>query len=124
MSYIDQFQPPYFLLLAGLLISLTSGAAFSQVLKQTVNDWYEKRSTRSLAKLQGIDVQLPFLGICMGICIFLASGLSIFGFSGWVSYGFSLPLTLLSAGLIWTQLKSNLAILEGGNARAFELDIF
>ena len=54
------------MLVAGLLIAVTSGLAFSAVLKEAVNDWYKKRSTRSISKLQGLDVQLPFAGICLG----------------------------------------------------------
>ncbi|NEP19289.1 MAG: hypothetical protein F6J97_20735 [Leptolyngbya sp. SIO4C1] len=118
------FDPPYFFLLAGLLIAVTSGSAFAAVLKQSVADWYDKRSTRTLATLQGIDLQLPFFGICLGTCIFLASGLGIFGFPAWFTYAAAAPLTFLSAGFIWRQLKGNLALLESGQERAFELDIF
>lgn len=116
--------PPYFLLVAGLLIAITSGLAFSAVLTGTVNDWYKKRSTRSISKLKGFDLQLPFAGICLGSCIFLASGMCIFGFTSLIAYGMALPLVLLSAGLVWYQLRKNLEMLESGNTRAFELDGF
>lgn len=116
--------PPYFLLVAGLLIAIASGTAFSGVLKESIGDWYKNRSTRSISKMQGFDLQLPFVGICLGSCIFLASGMSIFGFPTLISYGMALPLVLLSAGLVWYQLRKNLAALESGNARAFELDSF
>ena len=114
--------PPYFLLVAGLLIAITSGSAFSAVLKESVEAWYKNRSTRSISKLQGLALQLPFIGICLGSCVFLASGMSIFGFSAKIAYGMAAPLVLLSAGLVWSQLKKNLAALESGNTRAFELD--
>ncbi|MEL6248645.1 MAG: hypothetical protein AAFR15_11605 [Cyanobacteria bacterium J06627_15] len=107
-----------------MLIAVTSGAAFGAVLKQSVSDWYAKRSTRTLATLQGVDLQLPFFGICMGTCIFLASGLGIFGIPASLAYAMSAPLTFLSAALVWRQLCSNLALLESGQERAFELDIF
>lgn len=116
--------PPYLLLVAGLLIAITSGLAFSAVLKESVGDWYKNHSTRSISKLQGFDLQLPFAGICLGSCIFLASGMSIFGFSAKVAYIMATPLVFLSAGLVWYQLKKNLAALESGNTRAFELDGF
>ena len=114
--------PPYFLLIAGLLIAITSGTAFSAVLKEAVGDWYKNRSTRSISKMQGLDIQLPFAGICLGSCIFLASGMSIFGFTSKIAYAMAAPLVLLSAWLVWSQLKKNLAALESGNTRAFELD--
>ncbi|MEL6453331.1 MAG: hypothetical protein AAFQ40_01275 [Cyanobacteria bacterium J06623_5] len=115
--------PPYFMLAAGLFIAITAGAAFSAVLKGAVDDWYKKRSTRSISKLQGFDLQLPFFGICLGSCVFLASGMCIFGFTSKISYAMAAPLVLLSAGLVWSQLKNNLALLESGNPRAFELDV-
>ncbi|MEM9904464.1 MAG: hypothetical protein AAF921_05500 [Cyanobacteria bacterium P01_D01_bin.44] len=118
------FDPPYFFLVAGLLISVTSGAAFAAVLKESLDAWYQKRSARKLAKLQGIDLQLPFFGICAGTCIFLASGLGIFGFPLWFAYGSAAPLTFLSAALVWRQLESNLSLLESGEENAFELDAF
>jgi len=120
--YVPQ-TPPYFLLAAGLFIAITSGLAFAAVLKESIGDWYKKRSTRSISKMQGLAIQLPFLGICLGSCVFLASGMCIFGFTAKIAYLMAGPLVLLSAGLVWTQLKNNLALLESGNPRAFELDI-
>lgn len=120
MYYLD--TPPYFLLAAGLFIAITSGLAFGAVLKGSVGDWYAKKSTRSISKLRGFDLQLPFLGISLGSCIFLASGMSIFGFPAKIAYAMAAPLVLLSALLVWTQLRKNLAALESGNTRAFELD--
>lgn len=116
--------PPYLLLIVGLFIAITSGSAFSAVLKGAVSDWYKNRSTRSISKLQGFDLQLPFVGICLGSLMFLASGMSIFGFTPFIAYGMALPLVVLSAGLVWSQLRKNLADLESGNIRAFELDGF
>ena len=116
--------PPYFMLVAGLLIAITSGLAFSAVLKESVDDWYKKRSTRSISKMQGFDLKLPFAGICLGSCVFLAAGMCIFGFTAMIAFGMAFPLVLLSAVLVWSQLKSNLAALESGNTRAFELDGF
>ena len=114
--------PPYFLMVAGLLIAITSGLAFSAVLQESIGDWYKNRSTRSISKMQGFDVKLPFAGICLGSCVFLASGMCIFGFTSVIAYGMSFPLVLLSAGLVWSQLKKNLVALESGNTRAFEID--
>ncbi|MEL7354475.1 MAG: hypothetical protein AAF171_26460 [Cyanobacteria bacterium P01_A01_bin.116] len=116
--------PPYFLLAAGLFIAITSGLAFSAVLKDSIGEWYKNRSTRSISKMQGLDIKLPFAGICLGSCMFLASGMCIFGFTSLIAYGMAFPLVLLSAALVWSQLKSNLTALESGNTRAFELDGF
>ncbi|UBF25173.1 hypothetical protein K9N68_26655 [Kovacikia minuta CCNUW1] len=115
-------EPPYFLLIAGLLISITSGAAFEAVLKQSVQAWAKNRSTRSLATLQGVELLLPFLGMALGVCVFLSSGVEIFGFPTRLAYMISIPLTVLISGLIWRQLGVNLVQLEQGGSQALDLD--
>jgi hypothetical protein len=117
-------EPPYFLLLFGLFAGMTSGAAFEASLKQKVKEWSKNRSTRTLAQMRGIQLLLPFLGIAAGICVFLAAGLEIFGFPTWLSYSVSLPLTLLIAVLVWSQLGNLLAQLERGGSKALDLDAF
>lgn len=115
-------DPPYFLLVAGLLISLASGAAFEAVLKQSVQEWSRNRSTRTLANLQGMRLFLPFLGISLGICLFLSSGMEIFGFSTDLSYLIAIPLTVFIGWLVWAQLGKILIELERGGSRALDLD--
>jgi hypothetical protein len=117
-------QPPYVLFLAGFLAAITSGYAFSTALQQSVNDWNKKRSTRILANLRGPQLQIPFLGICAGVCVFLASGIQLFGFSGKVAYAMGVPLTLLSGLLIWSQLGKILVLIEEGGSKALDLDSF
>ncbi|MCL6433009.1 MAG: hypothetical protein K6T90_02155 [Leptolyngbyaceae cyanobacterium HOT.MB2.61] len=119
MVYND---PPYFLLIAGLLVSLTSGAAFDAVLKQSVQAWQKNRSTRSLANLQGMQLLVPFLGIAAGVCLFLSSGVEIFGFPTKLAYAISIPLTIFIGWLVWSQLGKILVQLERGGSKALDLD--
>jgi hypothetical protein len=115
-------EPPYFLLVVGLLIGITSGLAFEATLKQLVQEWYKNRSTRSIANLQGVQLFVPFAGISIGICIFLSSGLEIFGFPSQMSYTIALPLTLFIGVLVWLQLGRILVLLERGGSQALDLD--
>lgn len=115
-------EPPYVLMIAGLFVSLASGIAFESVLKQAVQDWSKNRSTRTLATLQGIQLFIPFLGIALGICLFLSSGMEVFGFTTQLSYAIALPLTVLVGWLIWSQLGKILAQLERGGSQALDLD--
>ena len=128
ISYSDSdlvySQPPYILLLAGFLAAVSSGYAFSTSLQQSVQEWNRKRSTRILASLRGPQLQVPFAGICIGVCVFLASGIQLFGFSGKVAYAMGGPLTLLSGLLIWTQLGRILTLIEEGGSKALDLDSF
>lgn len=117
-------DPPYFLLVAGMLAGLTSGLAFEATLKELVQEWARTRSSRLLANLQGVQVQLPFLGICIGVCVFLGSGLEIFGFPTWLSYAISVPLTIFMGLLVWFQLGKLLVQLDKGGSRALDLDSF
>ncbi len=117
-------QPPYILLLAGFLAAVTSGYAFSTALQESVSDWNRNRSTRILATLRGPQLKIPFLGICAGVCVFLASGIQLFGFSGKVAYAMGAPMTILSGLLIWSQLGKILAMIEEGGSKALDLDSF
>ncbi len=117
-------DPPYFLLVFGLFVGVTSGAAFEATLKQKANEWFRNRSTRTLAQMQGVQLLLPFVGISAGVCVFLAAGLEIFGLPGWLSYLVSLPLTIFIGVLVWAQLGQVLMQLERGGSKALDLDAF
>ncbi|MEX0268774.1 hypothetical protein AB3R30_06520 [Leptolyngbyaceae cyanobacterium UHCC 1019] len=117
-------EPPYFLLIAGLLVSFASGAAFNAVLKQSVHRWSKSRSSDDLKRLRGLQLLLPFLGIAAGVCVFLSSGMEIFGFPANLAYAIALPLTILIAWLIWFQLGKILIQLQEGGSKALDLDSF
>ncbi|MEL7037264.1 MAG: hypothetical protein AAFO04_16810 [Cyanobacteria bacterium J06592_8] len=114
--------PPYIILVVGLFAGITSCTAFITTLKQLLKEWSVSRSTRALANLRGFQLLLPFCGIAVGICLFLASCLQIFTFSYTFSYSFSIPLTLLMAGLVWYQLTRLLIQLEQKGAKGIDLD--
>lgn len=121
MSYFS--EPPYFLLVAGLLVALTCGSAFAATLKQIVQKWSSARASKAIAKLQiGGQLLVPFLGICAGVCIFLSSGLEIFGFPAMLSYVVAVPLTLLLGLLVWLQLGSMLNLVERKGFQAIDID--
>ncbi|MBI4780626.1 MAG: hypothetical protein HY785_04820 [Oscillatoriophycideae cyanobacterium NC_groundwater_1537_Pr4_S-0.65um_50_18] len=118
------YDPPYFLLVAGLFASITSGLAFDATLKQAVNIWARNRTTQTLENVQGFPLLLTFLGICAGICVFLASGVQIFGFPTGIAYGVAFLLTLMTGLLVWWQLGKILIQLEQGGSKALDLDSF
>ena len=114
-------QPPNFLIFAGLFIGLTCGLAFEATLKSQVKAMLNKPADQML---KGSGLQLPFFGICVGICVFLSSGLEIFILNRWLSYGLSLPMTIFIAALVWIQLASVLKQLKEGGSKAIDLDAF
>ncbi len=117
-------QPPYLLILVGLFISITCGLAFKAILEQKVQKWMKTPSPHIIKEMQGVELKLPFLGICVGICIFLATGLEIFSINPWFSYGVSLTTTVFIAALIWTQLGKLLVEFQKGGSKALDLDSF
>ncbi|MGB3534182.1 MAG: hypothetical protein WBA13_11760 [Microcoleaceae cyanobacterium] len=118
----EMTQPPYFFLAASLVAGILCAFTFGVTLKVRVQDWKKNQSTRTLANLKGIQLLLPFSGIACGICGFLASCLQIFTFSPQFSYGFSIPLTALTAGLVWYQLSRVLYQLEVKGAKNIDFD--
>ena len=117
-------EPPYVLLVIGLFVSITSGAAFEATLKQQVNEWIKSPYDPSIDKLKSLSLQVPFLGICGGICVFLAAGLEVFSISRWIAYAVALPLTLFIGYLVWSQLGKLLKLLHQGGSKALDLDAF
>lgn len=120
----DIFYPniPYFLLVAGFLASVTSGYAFSETLKQSIKRWSDNRASMSLNDIRDYTLWVPFLGTCVGVCVFLASGVQIFAFSARSAYTMSVPLTVVGGIMMWYQLGQVLSQIQEGGSRALDLD--
>ncbi|MBD2663960.1 hypothetical protein B6N60_05042 [Richelia sinica FACHB-800] len=120
--YYFPLQPPYFLLLAGFLAALTSGVALSGTLKVIVRQWTNKRTENQKYPSPWKQVVVPFIGITAGICVFVSSGLEIFGFPTLLAVGVGLPLSLLTCLLVWFQLGSMLDFAEQRGMKSLDLD--
>ncbi|MGK7890167.1 MAG: hypothetical protein AB4042_12600 [Leptolyngbyaceae cyanobacterium] len=124
LPYDTYPSTPYVLLAAGFLASVTSGFAFSETLKESVRNWSNNKESISLPSIQNLRLLIPFAAVCVGVCVFLASGVQIFAFSATVAYAISFPLTLVGGLLLWYQLGRLLIQLEKGGSRALDLDGF
>lgn len=116
------YEPPFFLIVFGLFTGITCGLAFEAALKEQVQSWSKSRSSRNLEQMKGFRLLIPFLGICGGVCLFLAAGLAIFSISMKIAFALSLPITVAVGWLIWTQLIKMMLLLEKGGSRALDLD--
>ena len=118
-------EPPIGLLFFGFFIGITCGLAFDAALKQQVKQWQkEVKSGKPTDLSQMSKFLLPFTGVCVGICLFLGAGLEIFIYDRGISFAFAGPLTFLTAGLVWSQLKKLITQLLEGGSQALDLDAF
>jgi hypothetical protein len=117
-------QPPYVLLIAGFLAAIASGSAFSASLQQATQAWAKNPEGGSLEDIRNISLKLPYLGICIGICVCLASGIQLFNYSAAIAYPASAVMTALMAILVWRQLGVILAQLQAGGSKALDLDAY
>jgi hypothetical protein len=122
MYYIP--EPPYLLVVFGLLASLASGAAFEAALKEKVKKLSTNLDLPNITLRKQLDIFVPFLGICAGTSLFLAAGLGLFNVNLGVGYVISLVLTALVAKLIWSQLIKLLIQLQEGGSQALDLDSY
>lgn len=104
----SSWESPYFLLLVGLLISLTSGVAFAATLKQRMQDWSKNLPPQTLSEKERLQFLIPFFSTAAGFCIFLASGLEIFGLPTLLSYAVSVLLTVLISSLVGARIGKNI----------------
>lgn len=122
MYYIP--EPPYLLVVFGLLASLASGVAFEAALKEKVKQLSTNLDLQNITLGKQLDIFVPFLGICGGTSLFLAGGLGLFNVNFSVGYVISLVLTALVAKLIWSQLSKLLIQLQEGGSQALDLDTY
>jgi uncharacterized protein (DUF2062 family) len=115
-------QPPYLLLIGGLLAAILSGLAFQTVLKELLMEWQANRATQSLAKMRGWQLLTPYLGMAGGSIFFLAAGVEWFGLPRKLAYGVAVPMTLFIGWLVWWQLGKILEQIEAGGSAALDLD--
>ncbi|MEH2104971.1 hypothetical protein [Nostoc sp.] len=122
--YYFPLQPPYFLLLVGFLTALTSGLALSGTLKVIVQNWPSERTENTKPRSSLKQLLVPFVGITGGTCLFLSSGLEIFGFPSSLALGVGLPISLFTCLLVWLQLGSMMTFIEREGMQSLDLDSF
>ncbi|MDZ7951917.1 hypothetical protein [Nostoc sp. DedQUE09] len=123
MYYFPE-QPPYFLLIVGFLIALTSGLALSGTLKVIVQNWPSERAENTQPRSSLKQLLVPFIGITGGTCLFMSSGLEIFGFPPSLALEVGLPISLFTCLLVWLQLGSMMAFIQREGMQSLDLDSF
>jgi hypothetical protein len=121
--YYYPLHPPYVLLFVGLFIAIASGFALSGTLKLVAQYWqiHQAENSPPTASFRQ-QLAVPFLGITGGICLFVCSGLEIFGFPTILALGIGLPLSILTCLLVWLQLGSMLTFAATRGIKSLDLD--
>ncbi|PLZ99146.1 hypothetical protein CEN50_08440 [Fischerella thermalis CCMEE 5268] len=120
--YYNPSQPPYLLLIIGLFAALTSGLALAGTLKVIVNKWQSDGAEKSSTQLSIKQLSIPFLGITVGVTLFMCSGFEIFGFPPLLAYAVGIPVTILTSLLVWFQLGSMMSFVERRGMQSLDLD--
>lgn len=106
---VSRPDPPYILLLAGLLITLACALPLTIIIRQRIKYWSKNLSPDTLPSGGRLQVILPFSGTISGVCIFLTAALEALGSPVIPAIFFSLIFTLLIGYFAWLQLGKMLS---------------
>jgi hypothetical protein len=122
LEFAPILQPPYLLAGAGLAIGVLCGLTFARLVRLRLEAWKEDRLP--MLPLGNGPATLPYIGVVIGITLFIGGSLQVFGFSAGVALLVSFVLSIATAGALWVQLERLMAQVEAGNFRAVDFDNF
>lgn len=91
--------PPYFLIGMALLALLAGGSALQEVLRQAFLTGHKPNLNQ---------MSIPYLAICAGFLVMLASCLQIVGFSALGGYLVAVPFVVSFAAFVWWRLLAEI----------------
>lgn len=108
---------PYLLIAVGLFAAFTSGLAFQETLKLKANSLVQNPTSQTNKQIQGLELFIPFVGMCFGVCLMIATGLETFNISRPITYLISILTTVGIGALIWWQLGKLLLQIQQAYAK-------
>lgn len=122
LEFATLSQPPYLLAGVGLAIGILCGLTFSKLVQQRLDDWKQDRlPLLPLARLQTV---LPWMGLLLGITLFIGGSLQVFGFAPGAAVLLAFLLSLATGGALWVQLARLMQQVQDGNFKAVDFDNF
>ena len=115
-------QPPYLVAGLGLAIALLCGLTFAKLVQQRLEGW--KQDRLALLPLGTAVVTIPYMGVVLGITLFIGGGLQVFGFSAGAALLVSFVLSVGTAGALWVQLERLMGQVQDGTFSAVDFDNF
>ena len=115
-------QPPYLVAGLGLAIAMLCGLTFAKLVQQRLEGW--KQDRLALLPLGTAVVTIPYMGIVLGITLFIGGGLQVFGFSAGAALLVSFVLSVGTAGALLVQLERLMGQVQDGTFSAVDFDNF
>ena len=115
-------QPPYLVVGVGLAIAMLCGLTFAKLVQQRLDGW--KQDRLSLLPLGTAVVTIPYMGVVLGITLFIGGSLQVFGFSAGAALLVSFVLSVGTAGALWVQLERLMGQVQDGTFSAVDFDNF
>jgi hypothetical protein len=115
-------QPPYLVAGLGLAIAMLCGLTFAKLVEQRLEGW--KQDRLALLPLGTAVVTIPYMGVVLGITLFIGGGLQVFGFSAGAALLVSFVLSVGTAGALWVQLERLMGQVQDGTFSAVDFDNF
>lgn len=122
LEYAPLIQPPYLTAGLGLAIAVLCGLTFAKLVQQRLDGW--KQDRLALLPLGSTEITIPYMGIVIGITLFIGGSLQVFGFGGGTALLVSFVLSLGTAGALWVQLERLMGQVQDGNFSAVDFDNF
>lgn len=122
IEYGTFIQPPYLVSGLGLAISVLCGLTFAKMVQNRLEGW--KQDRLPLLPLGNGGTTLPYIGIVVGVTLFIGGALQVFGFASGAAMLVSFVLSIGTAGALWAQLERLMQQVEDGTFSAVDFDNF
>ena len=122
LEYAQIMQPPYLVAGVGLAIGVLCGLTFAKLVQNRLEGW--KQDRLALLPLGTLAITLPYIGVVIGITLFIGGSLQVFGFSAGLALLVSFVLSIATAGALWVQLERLMGQVEDGTFSAVDFDNF
>ena len=115
-------QPPYLVAGLGLAIAMVCGLTFAKLVQQRLEGW--KQDRLQLLPLGSAVITIPYMGVVLGVTLFIGGSLQVFGFSAGAALLVSFVLSVGTAGALWVQLERLMGQVQDGTFSAVDFDNF
>jgi hypothetical protein len=115
-------QPPYLVAGAGLAIGVLCGLTFAKLVQNRLEGW--KQDRLALLPLASRETVLPWMGLVIGVTLFIGGSLQVFGFASGAALLVAFVLSLATAGGLWVQLERLMGQVQDGTFKAVDFDNF